>query len=105
MVNGDRHAANAPASIWQLVDVAPPPVVNATVGVPSFDDRFLVHCADIAFVRRVTPALTAQPSKFTGTLELRDGWLCVRPEGRGHAPNSAAYLNALIALLPPELRR
>src|SRR5690349_14277148 len=26
------------------------------VGVPSFDDRFLVHCPDIAFVRAVTPA-------------------------------------------------
>ncbi|KJK43167.1 hypothetical protein UK23_34285 [Lentzea aerocolonigenes] len=75
------------------------------VGVPSFDDRFLVHCADIAFVRRVTPALTAEPTRFTGTLEMRDGWITLRPEGRGHARNSAAYLNALIPLLPPELRR
>lgn len=75
------------------------------VGVPSFDDKFLVHCHDIDFVRRITPALTAQPTKFTGTLEMRDGWICLRPEGRGHAPNSAAHLNALIPLLPAELRR
>ncbi|MEV6239531.1 hypothetical protein [Lentzea sp. NPDC051838] len=74
-------------------------------GVPSFDDRFLVHCQDIAFVRRVTPALTAAPSTFTAVLELRGGKISVRPEGLGHAPNSAVYLNALIPLLPPELRR
>jgi hypothetical protein len=74
-------------------------------GVPSFDDQFLVRCPDMAFVRRVTPALTAAPSTLTPVLELRDGKISVRPEGRGHAPNSAAYLNALIPLLPPELRR
>lgn len=74
-------------------------------GVPSFDDRFLVHCPDIAFVRRLTPALTAAPTEFTPVLELRDGKISVRPEGRGRTANSAAYLNALIPLLPPELRR
>ncbi|GGU34798.1 hypothetical protein [Lentzea flava] len=74
-------------------------------GVPAFDDRFLVHCDDIAFVRRVTPALTAAPRESTGFLELRGGWITVHRTGTEHDGPAANYLNALIPLLPPELRR
>ncbi|MET8758588.1 hypothetical protein [Lentzea sp. NPDC004782] len=74
-------------------------------GVPSFDDRFLVFCDDLAFVRRMTPALTAAPRESTGFLELRDGWITVHRTGTEHDGPAANYLNALIPLLPPELRR
>jgi hypothetical protein len=74
-------------------------------GVPSFDDRFLVFCDDLAFVRRMTPALTAAPCESTGCLELRDGWITVHRTGVGYDGPAANYLNALIPLLPPELRR
>ncbi|MET9634265.1 hypothetical protein ABZX92_43110 [Lentzea sp. NPDC006480] len=75
------------------------------VGMPSFDDRFLVFCDDLAFVRRMTPALTAAPRESTGFLELRDGWITVHRRGLGYDGPAANYLNALILLLPPELRR
>lgn len=75
------------------------------LGVPSFDDRFLVFCDDLAFVRYLTPALTAEPCESTGGLELGGGAIAVRREGVGHDVAAANYLNALIPLLPPELRR
>jgi hypothetical protein len=74
-------------------------------GVPAFDDEFLVYCGDIAFVRRMTPALTAGPRESTGFLELRDGRITVHRTGVEHDGPAANYLNALIPLLPPELRR
>lgn len=75
------------------------------VGVPAFDGRFLVFCDDLAFVRRLTPALTAAPCESTGGLELGGGTITVRREGVGGDMTAANYLNALIPLLPPELRR
>lgn len=74
-------------------------------GVASFDDRFLVFCDDLAFVRRMTPALTAAPCESTGGLELGGGRISVHCTGLGHDVTAANYLNALIPLLPPELRR
>ena len=41
----------------------------------------------------------------TGGLELGGGVIAVRREGVGHDVAAANYLNALIPLLPPELRR
>ncbi|WP_394620816.1 hypothetical protein JNUCC0626_17445 [Lentzea sp. JNUCC 0626] len=73
------------------------------VGVPAFDDAFLVFCDEFAFVRLLTPALTAAPCESTGGLELGGGRITVHREGVGH--NAFDYLNALIPLLPPELRR
>ncbi|MFS8098793.1 hypothetical protein LFM09_16820 [Lentzea alba] len=75
------------------------------LGVPSFDDQFLVFCDDLAFVRHLTPALTAAPSESTGGLELGGGRITVRRVGIGHDMTAANYLNTLIPLLPPELRR
>jgi hypothetical protein len=75
------------------------------LGVPAFDDRFLVFCDDLAFVRHLTPALTAAPCESTGGLELGGGTITVRREGVGHDVPAANYLNELIPLLPPELRR
>lgn len=75
------------------------------VGVASFDDRFLVFCDEIAFVRHLTPALTAAPCESTGELELGGGRITVHRNGIGHDETAANYLNALFLLLPPELRR
>ncbi|MFI6094174.1 hypothetical protein ACIA8G_01370 [Lentzea sp. NPDC051213] len=75
------------------------------LGVPAFDDRFLVFCDDLAFVRYLTPALTAAPCESTGGLELGGGRITVHRKGVGHDVTAANYLNALIPLLPPELRR
>ncbi|MDX8031450.1 hypothetical protein SK803_14590 [Lentzea sp. BCCO 10_0856] len=75
------------------------------VGVPSFDDRFLVFCDELAFVRYLTPALTAAPCESTGGLELGGGRITVHRDGIGHDVAATHYLNALLSLLPPELRR
>lgn len=75
------------------------------LGVPGFDDRFLVFCDDFAFVRRLTPALTAAPTESTAGLELGGGRITVHRRGIRHNATAANYLNALIPLLPPELRR
>jgi hypothetical protein len=75
-------------------------------GVPRFDDRFLVFCDDLAFVRRVTPALaSAPPSESIEGLELGGGWIVAHRRGAGTETIAANYLNVLIPLLPPELRR
>lgn len=71
------------------------------LGVPSFDDRFLVFSDDLAFVRRLTPVLVSAP----GEVELSGGRITVHRIGRGHETAAATYLNSLIPLLPPELRR
>jgi hypothetical protein len=75
------------------------------LGVPAFDDRFLVFCDDLAFVRRLTPSLVAAPCESTGGLELGGGMITVHREGVGRDMTAANYLNTLIPLLPPELRR
>jgi hypothetical protein len=75
------------------------------LGVPAYDDRFLVFCDDFAFVRRLTPALTAAPTESTAGLELGGGRITVHRKGVRHHTTAANYLNALIPLLPPELRR
>lgn len=75
------------------------------LGVPAFDDRFLVFCDDLAFVRLLTPALTAAPCESTGGLELGGGRITVHRNGIGHDVAATNYLNALIPLLPPELHR
>jgi hypothetical protein len=53
----------------------------------------------------VTPALTAAPCGPTGGLELGGGRITVHCTGEGHDVTAANYLNALIPLLPPGLRR
>ncbi|MEU0885303.1 hypothetical protein ABZ345_42495 [Lentzea sp. NPDC005914] len=75
-------------------------------GVPQFDDRFLVFCDDLAFVRRMTPVLvSAPPTDSTEALELGGGRAVLHRKGAGTETIAANYLNALIPLLPPELRR
>jgi len=74
-------------------------------GVPQFDDRFLVFCDDLAFVRRMTMALTSAPSESTAGLSLGGGRIVVHRRGAGTETIAANYINALIPLLPPELRR
>jgi hypothetical protein len=75
------------------------------VGIPRFDERFLVFCDDLPFVRKITPALTTAPSESTAGLSLGGGRIVVHRRGAGTETVAANYLNTLIPLLPPELRR
>jgi hypothetical protein len=88
-------------------------------GFSEFDDRFLVHCEDIALVRKVmTPELTrwlidnrltarfTEREKDLSGIRLKDGAVSVEGRGTKQVPDDAVdYLVGLAALLPAELVR
>lgn len=90
-------------------------------GVSHFDDRFLVFCDDLPFIRHVmTPELVAwimdhpasseyaQGSDTRNGIELRGGELAVEESGAQLSPDrifpAVDYLVGLMAQLPAELR-